>query len=38
MLSLDLDLQAGGYFDLLVSGEEKGVIGLVGREPTVSPL
>ena len=38
MPSLDLDLQAGGYFDCLVSGEEKGVVGLVGLEPTISPL
>ena len=36
--SLDWDLQGGGDFDCLVSGEEKGVVGLVGLEPTISPL
>lgn len=25
----------GGDFDCLVSGEEKGVVGLVGLEPTI---
>lgn len=33
--SLDGDLQGGGDFDCLVSGEEKGVVGLVGLEPTI---
>lgn len=36
--SLDWDLQGGGDFDCLVSGEEKGVVGLVGLEPTITPL
>ena len=32
-------MKSGGDFDcLLVSGEEKGVVGLVGLEPTISPL
>lgn len=30
--------QGGGDFDCLISGEEKGVVGLVGLEPTISPL
>lgn len=33
-----LDRKGGGYFDCLVSGEERGVVGLVGLEPTISPL
>ena len=33
--SLDWDLQGGGDFDCLVSGEEKGAVGLVGLEPTI---
>ncbi|KAK2995378.1 hypothetical protein RJ640_029010 [Escallonia rubra] len=31
-------LNGGGDFDRLVSGEEKGVVGLVGLEPTILPL
>lgn len=37
-------MKSGGDFalfdgvKLLVSGEEKGVVGLVGLEPTISPL
>lgn len=32
-------MKSGGDFDcLLVSGEEKGVVGLVGLEPTILPL
>lgn len=32
-------IKSGGDFDcLLVSGEEKGVLGLVGLEPTILPL
>jgi hypothetical protein len=32
-------MKSGGDFDcLLVSGEEKGVLGLVGLEPTILPL
>lgn len=35
---LSLSAEGGGDFDCLVSGEEKGVVGLVGLEPTISPL
>lgn len=33
-----LDRKGSGYFDCLVSGEERGVVGLVGLEPTILPL
>lgn len=33
--SINLKDRGGGDFDCLVSGEEKGVVGLVGLEPTI---